>query len=359
LIAATPEFDQLGIYETGSMAAAINEFRGSEVIRLGRRDDPRDAIRNEIRRAMSAPEVAIQTLEVPGEFARTPAWSVALKDGISTFALSGSGKLLAVGYRGAGASVLDADSGRVIADLPGEGDGMLVHFKSGTETLLTLSSSGLLTEWSPESWKAARTAKLPVGSTDAAFSGAGEKIAKRGAGVFDTTTALPLWQDKRRTIQFGLIAFSPDGERVAMCDGASKTIRLFAAEDGRVLATLRGHVGVPTRACFSPDGRWLASMAQDDDRLILWDGRTGARKHVYAVRDHSPFAFSADSKYFFAAPRGASAVATYACETGTAASGFDSTRAWPWQILAHPDGVRVFARNQVQLQCWVLPGLAR
>jgi WD40 repeat protein len=374
LIAATPEFNQLGIYDTGSMAAAINEFSGSEVIRLARRDDAWDAIRNGIRRAMGVRELAIESLTVPGEIARPPAWSVVLKKEVNASALSGNGKLLAVGYREGGASVLDADSGRVLADLPTEGDAILVHFKRGTDTLLTLSSSGLFTEWSPESWHAARISKLPVGSSDTAFSGDGQKIAKRGAGVFDTTTGLPLWQDKRRTISFGLIALSPDGERIAMCDGASKTIELFSAEDGRVLATLRGHVGVPTRACFSPDGRWLASMAQDDDRLILWDGRTGAPKREYAVSEHSRIAFTADSKHFFATPRGASTVATYECETGTTASGFDPARSWPHQLLAHPDGVRVFTigiktdiseefekpgRRQFQLQCWVLPDGAR
>jgi len=125
---------------------------------------------------------------------------------------------------------------------------------------------------------------------------------------------------------------------------------------------------VPTRACFSLDGRWLASMAQDDDRLILWDGQTGAQQREYAARENSPFAFTADSRHFLAGPRGASVVGKFECETGVAVSGFES--AWVWPLLAHPDGDRVFTTStaaqtpeqffkhvkpEQRLECWLLP----
>ena len=56
-------------------------------------------------------------------------------------------------------------------------------------------------------------------------------------------------------------ALSPDGRRVAACDVAG-TLRLWNADDGQPILTVRGERGGGFRQLrFSPDGRWLAACA--------------------------------------------------------------------------------------------------
>jgi WD40 repeat protein len=64
---------------------------------------------------------------------------------------------------------------------------------------------------------------------------------------------------------------SPDGSILATSDSEG-TIYLWQAEDGQLLAALRGHRGEINQLAFSSDGKYLASASQDGT-VRLWGVR--------------------------------------------------------------------------------------
>jgi WD40 repeat protein len=84
----------------------------------------------------------------------------------------------------------------------------------------------------------------------------------------------------------------PDGKRLA--SGGDKTVKVFDAQTGQKLLTLRGHTGGVWPVVFSPDGKRLAS-ASVDQTVRVWDAQTGQERRA------SPAAGS-DSARFQQAP---------------------------------------------------------
>src|SRR5262245_44409791 len=70
------------------------------------------------------------------------------------------------------------------------------------------------------------------------------------------------------------LAWSPDGKWVASADASLNTARLWDASTGRVVRTFWGHRGGVLSVSFSPDGKRLASAA-DDGTARIWDLQTG------------------------------------------------------------------------------------
>lgn len=64
------------------------------------------------------------------------------------------------------------------------------------------------------------------------------------------------------------VCYAPDGSLLASA-GGDAMVRLWAADDGELLATLPGHTKAVTDVAFSPDGKYLASGGLDG-KLILW-----------------------------------------------------------------------------------------
>lgn len=63
------------------------------------------------------------------------------------------------------------------------------------------------------------------------------------------------------------LSFSPDGSLLAVATG--NDVQVWEVASGKQLATLSGHSAAVNLVTFSPDGKSLASSAQDNE-LILW-----------------------------------------------------------------------------------------
>lgn len=70
------------------------------------------------------------------------------------------------------------------------------------------------------------------------------------------------------------VTFSPDGLYIAS-SGWDNHVKLWRAQDGRFITSLRGHVGAVYISAFSPDSRFLVSGSKDTT-LKVWD--VNARK---------------------------------------------------------------------------------
>jgi WD40 repeat protein len=69
-------------------------------------------------------------------------------------------------------------------------------------------------------------------------------------------------------------AIRGDGLRIASVGAIDRTLRVWDTTTGQPLFACEGHIGMPRAVAFSPDGKRIATVA-DDGILKLWDGVTG------------------------------------------------------------------------------------
>ena len=93
---------------------------------------------------------------------------------------------------------------------------------------------------------------------------------------------LPLQSQKTRSI-----VMNPSGRQIAVDFIDHKNIYLFNIESGQLDATLTGHSASTSSLAYRPDGKQLATAA-DDHTIRLWDTTTGRQLDVWKVDSPSP-----------------------------------------------------------------------
>lgn len=112
-----------------------------------------------------------------------------------------------------------------------------------------------------------------------AFSADGQRLivadAAGNIGLWDVNTGELI----RRILPAGIggvpnASFSPNGLRIVSSGGDDKVARIWDANTGTLLMTLRGHAGAVEFAAFSPDGDRIIT-GSDDGTAKIWDSQSG------------------------------------------------------------------------------------
>lgn len=169
---------------------------------------------------------------------------VALKTKGSRLALSGDGKLVAVGH-GTAISVRDIASGNELAAFEG-------HACKISAVLFSRDGAHLISATDNSPKQLGPKNEIKIWSLE----------TKREVGAFGKHTA-----------GVTCIAFVMDGKRLAS-GSWDTTVRIWEVASGKELLTYRGHKHGVTSVAISPDDRYVVSGGEYGE-VLLWELRTG------------------------------------------------------------------------------------
>ncbi|MBI3098377.1 MAG: WD40 repeat domain-containing protein [Planctomycetes bacterium] len=95
-------------------------------------------------------------------------------------------------------------------------------------------------------------------------------VAEPVVRVLERTTRRERWVLRGHTQVPVSACFSPDGRLLASAGRGEKSIRVWRIEDGACVAVLDGQESGVTTVSFSPEGRWLAAGGVDTT-ILVWD----------------------------------------------------------------------------------------
>jgi WD40 repeat protein/serine/threonine protein kinase len=225
-----------------------------------------------------------------------------LKGAVFSAAFSPDGRLLAVGsgyqrstnlFEGH-LSIWDAGSGRMLHDLPEQTNNVLSVAFSPDSRLIAAGYGryssdmpGQLKLWDAGGGKEVGATPLSTGGINCVrFSPGGTRVAMARSGdieiwEFDPLKKVRGWNGHAGWVY--AVAFSRDGTRLAT-GGWDRTLKIWDAAGGSLLATGAGQSSIITALAFSPDGTRLAS-SNEGHTVGIWEAATG--REISTLRGHA------------------------------------------------------------------------
>ncbi len=248
---------------------------------------------------------------------------------VYSVALSPDGHRLASAGKDQTVKVWDADIGREIRTLKGHSDSVTsVAFSPSGLRLASASHDGTVKVWD----------------------------AATGQMIHSLQAHGPVTAQHRRTLLRAgdSVAFSPDGHRLAS-GGEDQTVKIWDADNGQEIRTLKGHSDGVWSMAFSPDGRQLAT-ASNDGTVKVWDAATG--QMIHSLQAHGSVmsvAFSPDGHRLATATGGSGSpgeVKVWDATVGQVIHTLKGHTQWVTSVAFGPDGLLASASFDQTVKMW-------
>jgi WD40 repeat protein len=226
----------------------------------------------------------------------------------------------------------DVKSGALLRTIDVRGDGtwgiQAMAFSPDGKSLVTAGDNASLRVWDASLWEVERS--FPSRESNLSF--------------------LP--DENDRSSKALSVVFSPDGAQI-LSGHNDGTIKLWDAQTGRTIRTIKIAGRNAVHSAFTPDGNAIVCMTHDDNPIRIIDARSGdiirnVRKMDIGKFEHTghdeSLAISPDGKMMaVSAPRGK--IGLWEIETGRLVSKFDARLSRDDIVVFSPDGKTLAARG--------------